>query len=98
MFGQSYIARISSCDGFAACLGEKPDHYAVDYFQGLEQFWQPGMPVRLPTFLRQQVRQAPELIDITEKMKCCTGGELEALKRDRINTLARLEKAALLSY
>jgi len=89
---------VSSCDGFAAFLGEKPDHKAVDYFQGLEQFWQPGMPVKLPVTLRQKVRQQPELLDIKKKMSASSGDELESLKRDQSSAIARLEKQALLSY
>ncbi|CEJ93675.1 hypothetical protein VHEMI09250 [[Torrubiella] hemipterigena] len=98
VFGQSYVARISSCDGFVAFLGEKPNHDAADYFQGMGQFWQPGMPVKLPASLRQEVRLSSELVDIAEKMKCCTGDELALLKRDQRNTTVRLERAALLSY
>lgn len=89
---------MSSCDGFAAFLGEKPDHKAVDYFQGLEQFWQPGMPVKLPVALHQKVRQQPKLLDIINKMSAGSRKELESLKHNESSAIARLEKEALLSY
>lgn len=98
VFGQSYVARVSSVDGLGAFLGEQLNHNAVAHFQGLGQFSQPGMPVKLPAALLEEVRHSPELVDILEKLKCCTGIELEALKCKRNKIFARLKDAALLSY
>lgn len=51
VFGRSYVANVSSCDGLAAYLGEQPDHTVVEYFQGIGRFREPGLPTRLPSKL-----------------------------------------------
>ncbi|KAG7415409.1 hypothetical protein Forpe1208_v006918 [Fusarium oxysporum f. sp. rapae] len=54
VFGQSYTADTSSCDGLSAFLREKPDHRAVKYFQGLTQFRHEGLPTQLPAALKDE--------------------------------------------
>lgn len=99
VFGQSYVANVSSCDGFAAFRGEKPDHTAVEYFQGISQFRQPGLPTRLPAAQKDELRQLPEITaydqDITEAPD---EERRNRAKRDRQNALRKVEKTALKEY
>ena len=96
MFGQSYVAFVSSCDGLAAFLREKPDHTAVDYFQGLDQFWQPGLPIQLPAYLCDEVRSSTELIEHKQKIKEATNDTMkDRATKDYNNAVRRLEKQAL---
>ncbi|KAH7175723.1 hypothetical protein EDB81DRAFT_17988 [Dactylonectria macrodidyma] len=57
VWGRSYVAAVSSCDGLRAFLREKTNHEAVEYFQGIERFRQPGLPTTLPAARRDQLRQ-----------------------------------------
>ena len=99
MFGQSYVAFVSSCDGLAAFLREKPDHAAVDYFQGLDQFWQPGLPTQLPAYLYDKVKSSTELIEHKQKIKQATDDTMkDRATKDYNNTLRRLEKHALILH
>lgn len=97
MFGQSYVAFVSSCDGFAAFKREQSDHAAVEYFQGVSQFWQPGLPTKLPAALRDELSKHPDLIELNKSMK--QAGTLPSKSRaarNQLNALRkRLERTAL---
>src|SRR5439155_4049510 len=45
---REYVANCSSVAGMRAFLGEVADHREVDYFQGMEQFREQGLPYQLP--------------------------------------------------
>ncbi|SCO84739.1 uncharacterized protein FRV6_08866 [Fusarium oxysporum] len=68
VFGQSYTADTSSCDGLSAFLREKPDHRAVEYFQGLSQFRYEGLPTQLPAALKDQVSRDPAVLKWDRKI------------------------------
>ncbi|RKK94102.1 hypothetical protein BFJ71_g9237 [Fusarium oxysporum] len=68
VFGQSYTADTSSCDGLSAFLREKPDHRAVEYFQGLTQFRYEGLPTRLPAALKDEVSRNPAVLEWDRKI------------------------------
>lgn len=96
IFGQSYVAFVSSCDGLAAFLREDVDHTAVDYFQGLERFHQPGMPVKLPTALSKQVQNSAELAKYDNEIKCAMSPDGRAkAQKARQNAIKRLREQAL---
>lgn len=96
IFGQSYVAFVSSCDGFAAFMREKPDHTAVEYFQGISQFWQPGLPTKLPAALRAEVKGSQEIAEYDRKIReAVDNGVKDRATKDRQNAFKRLKKRAL---
>ncbi|CVK92452.1 uncharacterized protein FMAN_07348 [Fusarium mangiferae] len=98
VFGQSYTADISSCDGMSAFLREKPDHRAVDYFQGLAQFRQEGLPIRLPTALKEDINRDAELLAWDQKIAQADESTCKKAKQKRQKVLERLEKRKLEEY
>lgn len=68
VFGQSYTADTSSCDGLSAFLREKPDHRAVEHFQGLTQFRHDCLPTRLPAALKDEVGHNSEIVEWDRKI------------------------------
>jgi hypothetical protein len=56
VFGQKYVAQTSSVAGQSAFLDEEADHEPIDYFQGLEQFRERGLPCELPCHLEEKVK------------------------------------------
>lgn len=96
IFGTSYVAFVSSCDGFAAFMREKPDHTVVDYFQGFRQFWQPGLPTELPAALKMKVLENPEVIECDRRMREAVDEPArERAKKDRQNAIKRVKKKEL---
>lgn len=96
IFGQSYMAFVSSCDGLAAFLREDADHTAVDYFQGLDRFHQPGMPVKLPAAMSKQVGNSAELANYDNEIKGATSSDGRAkAQKARQNAIKRLREKAL---
>jgi hypothetical protein len=47
-----------------AFLGEEADHREVDYFQGLEQFHEQGLPYQLPAAERDKLQDHPILSEL----------------------------------
>ncbi|KAI8682541.1 hypothetical protein NCS56_00377300 [Fusarium sp. Ph1] len=96
VFGQSYVANVSSCDGFAAFRGEKLDHTAVEYFQGISQFRQPGLPTRLSAAQREGVRRLPEILMYDKEIaQAPDENSRSRVKRERQNALRKAEQTAL---
>lgn len=99
IFGQSYVAFVSSCDGLGAFLQEPLNHKGVDYFQGLSQFWQPGLPTRLPPSRKDELRTHPDMIKHAKSMtKETNEAKKSRIRQDRDNTLLKLQKQALARY
>ncbi|OAA34230.1 hypothetical protein BBO_09285 [Beauveria brongniartii RCEF 3172] len=99
IFGQSYVAFASSCDGLAAFMRETVDHTAVDYFQGLHRFHQPGMPVRLPAALLAKVQTSAELAAYNNEIRSDVSLDARAeAQRARKNAVKRLRKKTLQEY
>lgn len=100
VFGQSYVAFVSSCDGFAAFRREKPDHTAVEYFQGVSQFWQPGLPTRLPAALKDRINKHPGILGLKKSAKePGISISKERTVQKSLNVLRRqLERTALEDY
>ncbi|KAI9767334.1 MAG: hypothetical protein M1840_005743 [Geoglossum simile] len=48
IYGQSYVANTSSCDGRRAFLNEAAEHDHIEYFQGFGKFRENGLPRYLP--------------------------------------------------
>ncbi|KKY22285.1 hypothetical protein UCRPC4_g03308 [Phaeomoniella chlamydospora] len=61
VFGQSYMGDVAPVNGRAAVLNEDPDHSFIEYFQGLQRFWEPGFPCELPA-------QELDLLELDEEL------------------------------
>ncbi|KAH7124929.1 hypothetical protein B0J13DRAFT_565897 [Dactylonectria estremocensis] len=96
VFGQSYTADTSSCDGLSAFLREKPDHRAVEYFQGLTQFRHDGLPTRLPAALKDEVSHNPEIVEWDRKIAQASDAKTRKWARQkRQKALDRSQKLAM---
>ncbi|UNI16754.1 hypothetical protein JDV02_003162 [Purpureocillium takamizusanense] len=96
IFGTSYVAFVSSCDGFAAFMRESPDHSVIDYFQGLGQFWQPNLPTSLPASLERKVLEHPEIAACDRQIQNAVDEEARAKAMTaRQNTIKRHRRSAL---
>lgn len=96
VFGQSYTADTSSCDGLSAFLREKPDHRAVEYFQGLTQFRHDGLPTRLPAALKDEVSHNSEIVEWDRKIAQASDAKARKWARQkRQKALDRSQKLAL---
>ncbi|XEV05763.1 hypothetical protein FSHL1_011050 [Fusarium sambucinum] len=96
VFGQSYTADTSSCDGLSAFLREKPDHRAVEYFQGLAQFRHEGLPTQLPAALKDEISRNPAVLEWDRKITQTSDKKTrkEAMQK-RQKTVDRLQKIML---
>lgn len=73
VFGQSYVANCSSVDGQAASRDEESDERHIEYFQGLEQFHEDGLPDKLPANLEGRI-----LIFVNLRLRSKGSGESTA--------------------
>jgi hypothetical protein len=86
--------------GQEAFLGEAAEHRHIDYFQGLEQFREHGLPCELPAAKRDELKDDPGLRELyaevralTRKVASCSAIQ-EA--RNRLSTYRRtLERETL---
>ena len=80
-------------------MREKSDHGAVDYFQGLSQFWQPNLPTQLTAELEAKIRESQEVIDHDKRIRNAADEMTrDREKKGRQNTLKRLRAKALETY
>ena len=95
IFGQSYVANMSSVDGQAAFLGERVDHSHIDYFQSLERFREQGLPCELPAHVEARLTQDPRLQEIEAEVQRGSYKDPLSLKESKrrlasyLNTLRR---------
>lgn len=68
VFGQSYVADISSVDGQAAFLGEAAEHSHIEYFQSLEKFRERGLPCSLTAELEEQLHRDPKILELESEL------------------------------
>lgn len=78
-------------------MREKPDHAAVEYFQGVSQFWQPGLPTKLPAALRHEISMHPDIIKLQKTLEeSNTSPSTERIPKNKLIAVRkRLERAAL---
>lgn len=69
VFRQNYVANWSSVDGPSVFLGEKPDHSAIDFFQRLGIFLEPGAPTKLPAASRREIENSPAVVEVRSSRK-----------------------------
>jgi hypothetical protein len=85
-----------------AFLGEPAEHRHVDYFQGLEQFRESGLPYELPAAKRDELEDDPRLRELQAEVRALTESgaspELNDAKT-RLSTYRRtLERDTLRQY
>jgi hypothetical protein len=56
-----------SVDRQSAFLGRAPDYTVVKYFQGLEIFREAGAPPSLPSAIRVELEQNPEVVVLKKR-------------------------------
>jgi len=101
IFGQAYVAATSSVDGQGAFLGEPLDHKHIDYFQGLDQFREPGLPCELPARLEESLKQDAKLQELKEEARRCPRECPTALKHSKqllASYWTSLQRVALYNY
>ena len=101
IFGQAYVANTSSIDGQGAFLGETLKHKHIDYFQGLDQFREPGLPCELPARLEETLKQNPRLQELGEEVRQCPRECPTALKHSKqllASYWKTLQRVALYNY
>ncbi len=77
------MANTSSVDGQGAFLGEAINHKHIDYFQGLGQFREPGLPCKLPARLEEGLKRDTQLQELEEEVRQCPRECLTALKQSK---------------
>ncbi|EWG46573.1 hypothetical protein FVEG_15996 [Fusarium verticillioides 7600] len=99
VFGRSYTADTSSCDGLSAFLGEKPDHRAVRHFQGITQFRQEGLPTQLPAALKDKINSNPEILEWDQKIAQASDDKAQKkFRQKRHKAFERLQRWTLEEY
>lgn len=99
IFGDFYHGRVSSCDGAAAFLNEEPDHSAVEYFRGIGQFRERGMPLELPAAMRSALEQDQKVVRLRNQANAATNKEeRKKLTSQKNNRLVKLRSKRLTSY
>jgi hypothetical protein len=69
VYGQSYVANTSSCDGRRAFLDETAQHDHVEYFQGFSKFREKGLPWTLPAEKEAALEKDQHLIELKNKVQ-----------------------------
>jgi hypothetical protein len=85
VFGRSYVANCSPVAGQDAFLGEAAEHRHIDYFQGLEQLRERGLPCELPAAKRDELEDDPDLRELQAEVRALTpkGATHSALNETR---------------
>jgi len=84
------VGKCSSVDGQAAFLEELAEHRHVDYFQGLEQFHEHGLPCGLPAAKRDELENDPDLCEFQTEARALTrtGASFSVLNEAKIRLSA----------
>ena len=101
IFGQSYVANLSSVDGQAAFLGEQIDHSHVDYFQSLERFREPGLPCDLPAHVEERLKKDPRSLELQAEVQRGSYKDAVSLKESKYSLISykkTLRRKALREY
>lgn len=103
VFGTSYVANCSSVDGDSMFTGRERDDTVTEYFQGLQQFREPGLPASLPLVMRKDLDTDPELCKLQAvcddlELTSSSKEEVKSAKRAVTRHRKRLEATALQKY
>ncbi|KAI9773208.1 MAG: hypothetical protein M1839_002216 [Geoglossum umbratile] len=69
VYGQSYTANTTSCDGRQAFLDEAAQHDHVEYFQGFSKFCEKGLPHALPAEKKAALENDPQIIELRDRVQ-----------------------------
>ena len=69
VYGESYVANTSSCDGRRAFLNEAAQHDHVEYFQGFGKFREKGLPCTLPAEKEAALEKDEQLIELKNRIR-----------------------------
>ncbi|KAI9773298.1 MAG: hypothetical protein M1839_002158 [Geoglossum umbratile] len=69
VYGQSYVANTSSCDGRRAFLDEAAQHDHIQYFQGFGKFREKGLPHTLPAEKKAALDSNPQIIKLKDRLQ-----------------------------
>ncbi|KAL4869119.1 hypothetical protein BDV12DRAFT_208701 [Aspergillus spectabilis] len=72
VFGRDYLPRCADVDTISALRGEKPNRQAIEHFQGFTQFYEHGLPRRLPAAEEKKIASDPQLADIATRIEIAT--------------------------
>lgn len=71
-YANDYVLHYSSINTVAAVLDEDPDKDGdsehIEYFQGFNKYYEPGLPGSLPAEVEHKILQKPELLDIKDRI------------------------------
>ena len=68
IYGQSYVANISSADRRRIFGDKEPEYDHIDYFQGFLQFRKKGLPKGLPAKEKARIYEDPQLLDFQKRI------------------------------
>jgi hypothetical protein len=72
-YAKDYVLHCSSINTVAAVLDEDPDAEEgsdhIEYFQGFDRYYEPGLPSTLPAKIEQSLLKKPELKEIKDRIK-----------------------------
>ena len=79
-------------DSQAAFLGEDPNRAHIEYFQGVSQFLEPGLPPHLPAAMKYSLEQHPDILNLKERE---AEAETNGSERTKISQAIRNLKTSL---
>jgi Protein of unknown function (DUF3435) len=103
IYGQSYVANTSSCDGKRAFLDQESQHDHVEYFQGFSKFREMGLPHALPAEIEASLEYDLKLVGLNNHLQqlITKGAAVKEVKRAKTQVRTcyeRLKNAKLREY
>lgn len=62
-YPKDYLLHFSSIDTVSAILDEEDQSDHIEYFQGFEKFYEPGLSGELPANIKECILENPELLE-----------------------------------
>ena len=102
-YPKDYLLHCSPIDPVSAILGEKKQSHHIEYFQGVEKFYERGLPGELPAEIEASILQMPELVDTRRQIEQLeeSSDDKELLAAEKLNyrkALIRLRLIELKQY
>ncbi|KAJ5475343.1 hypothetical protein N7539_008409 [Penicillium diatomitis] len=86
-YPKDYLLHCSSIDTVSAVLDEEDQSEHIEYFQGFERFYEPGLPGELPAGIEQSILDKPELLEIRSRIQRLEdhNADKESINAERLN-------------
>ena len=102
-YPKDYLLHCSSIDTVSAVLDEKEQSDHIEYFQGFDRFYEPGLPGELPAQIEESILEKPELVETRSRIEHLESQnhDKELIKAERIRyrkTLVRHRLVELKEY